>query len=165
MKADSTTEKQVLDTIESWLTAYGRRDVNQLVSLYLAEEDPAEAPTVTILGSEQNERFVGFHDVRERLMYDLRQFERASLGLRWSIVQVPTSTRGSEQPPQVAWVAAEVSGSMMIHGRTMPMAGRWTVVLERRGEQWKISHSHFSFPTDHRDLAGHREASVRGRFV
>lgn len=169
MRAERETEQGVLNTIEAWLDAYGRRDVQTLVSLYLPEDDPASAPSVTILGSEKNERYTGFKEVRERLLYDLRQFDSASLGLKWALIQVPSTPGEDGQPPAVtpgvAWVASEVSGSMIIRGRTLPLAGRWTVVLEKRDDRWMITHSHFSFPSEQQDLAGHRDASVRGRFV
>lgn len=169
MRADSQTEQGVLNTIEAWLHAYGRRDVQTLVSLYLPESDEASKPSVTILGSEKNERYAGFKEVRERLLYDLRQFDSASLGLKWSMVQVP-STAGEDGAsrqitPGVAWVACELSGSMIIRGRTLPLSGRWTVILELRDDRWLITHSHFSFPSEMQDLAGHRDAGVRGRFV
>lgn len=169
MQANPETEKGVLDTLEAWLEAYGRRDVQKLVSLYLQEPDETIAPSVTILGSEKNERYIGFREVRERLLYDLRRFDRASLGLKWSLVQVPFTPGHDGQPnvviPGMAWVASEVSGSMMIQGRTLPLSGRWTVILLKHDERWLITHSHFSFPNEQQDLAGHRDANVRGRFV
>jgi ketosteroid isomerase-like protein len=46
----------------------------------------------------------------------------------------------------VAWAAVDAVFHMAADGQEMSMPARITAVFEKRGEDWLIAQSHFSFP-------------------
>jgi ketosteroid isomerase-like protein len=51
----------------------------------------------------------------------------------------------SEAGP-VAWVAGRASVQVRVEGQKLTLTGRFTAVLEQRGDRWLLMQTHFSLP-------------------
>ena len=51
----------------------------------------------------------------------------------------------SEAGP-VAWVAGRATVQARIDGQDLTLTGRFTAVLEQRGDRWLLMQTHFSLP-------------------
>jgi ketosteroid isomerase-like protein len=46
----------------------------------------------------------------------------------------------------VAWAAGRATGQARVEGQDVTMTGRFTAVLEQRGDRWLLVQTHFSLP-------------------
>jgi ketosteroid isomerase-like protein len=46
----------------------------------------------------------------------------------------------------VAWVAGQATVQARVGGQDLALAGRFTAVLEHRGDKWLLMQTHFSVP-------------------
>jgi len=158
MLADTTIREEVLGTLEEWLDAYGHRRIEPLLTHYLPYDDER----VVVLGTDRGERYTGMNAIRRTLERDMNAFDHASMGIRWATVSAPETG----QRPPVVWAAVEVSGTITVQSRPIPLMARWSVVLEDHDQRWLIAHSHFSAPQAHfapDDLVSYR--GLIGRFT
>lgn len=131
MRADASTEKEVMATLEAFADAWVHRDLDAVLALFGPD------PDVVMLGSGADERRLGRTELREQLVRDWSQSEAVSFELGWHLV----SAAGV-----VAWVTADLTVHTTSGGTTMTLPGRLTAVLEKRAGRWRWMQSHFSLP-------------------
>jgi ketosteroid isomerase-like protein len=131
MRASPQTQAAVEETLRQWADVYSRRDVERALALIAPDDD------VVGIGTGQDEWRVGTTEFRAQLERDFSQAE--TLAVEYEPVVV------SEAGP-VAWVAGRASVQARVDGRDLGLAGRFTAVLERRGDRWLLVQTHFSLP-------------------
>jgi ketosteroid isomerase-like protein len=96
------------------------------------------------IGSDTDEGMVGPAELRKLLERALRQLDASSWHLGWHSV----SAAGS-----VAWLVADLNGQVARQGYETLVTRRVTMVLQRRGDEWLIVHSHSSLPDSQSSLS------------
>lgn len=139
MNANPETQREVLAVLEAYSDTLAARDMAGMLALFADDAD------VVLFGSGADERRVGKEALRVQAERDWSQSEAMALKYQWSSV----SAAGS-----VAWASTELTVSARINGDSVELPARFSVVLQRRGENWLIVQGHFSIPA--RDQAdGH----------
>ena len=131
MKADVMTEAAVKAVLDKVAEGYAKRNMALLLAAF------APDPDVVVYGSGADEKRIGLAELRAQAERDWSQAEATAVTYRWTSV----SAAGS-----VAWVATDAAFKVKSGGQEMTLPARITFVLEKRGEEWLIVHSHFSFP-------------------
>lgn len=131
MKANETTEAEVLRVMNKYIEAYQKRDKDGLLSLFAPDADQVH------FGTGADEKRVGRDQIGFQVERDWSQTEALAFNLTWHQI----STAGP-----VAWIAAEGLGQGQVGGQAFAFPMRMTGVLERRGDEWLLVHSHASLP-------------------
>jgi ketosteroid isomerase-like protein len=115
---------------------YKDRDLNFLISIC--------SKNINMWGSGLDEHRVGLKQVEEQLKRDWSQSEKSEIEV---VSFVPTSN-------DALWTAALCKAKLRIDGQDHVFDHfRGTLVIEKEGGAWKISHMHASFP-DYRNAEG-----------
>ncbi len=122
---------QVRIALEGFSEAYGKGDVDEIMS-YFAPED-----SLTGFGTGADERNLGWEEHRAQIERDISQSESRQVYITWFKGQVHGD---------VAWAATEWSFKIVAGGQEMEGMGRTTYVLKKYGLNWLIVQSHASLP-------------------
>jgi ketosteroid isomerase-like protein len=131
MQASPSTQAAVQATLQQWKDAYGRRDVDGALAVMAPDED------VVGIGTGPDEWRVGPAEFKAQLERDFAQSEALSVDYEPLVV--------SEAGP-VAWVAGRARVRARVEGQDVSLTGRFTAVLEQRGDRWLLMQTHFSLP-------------------
>ena len=131
MEADAQTEAEVMAVLNKLAESYTNRDWESLRAVL------APDPDVFMFGTQADEKRIGLAEIKAQAERDWSQTEAGSIDYGWNSV----SAAGD-----IAWVASDVVFKATVEGQELTLPGRLTVVLEKRGGQWLILQSHFSFP-------------------
>jgi ketosteroid isomerase-like protein len=131
VKAGAKTEAEVRATLDRYIEACARRDVDSVMELFGPD------PDLVGLGSGSDEIAMGPSALRARFERDFSQSEAISINWQWMSV--------SASGP-VAWVAGECHIGFSAGGREGSGGYRFTAVLERRGGRWLLMQTHLSAP-------------------
>jgi ketosteroid isomerase-like protein len=131
MRASPQTQAAVEASLRQWTDAYSKRDVDRALALIAPDDD------VVGIGTGQDEWRVGPEEFKAQLERDFSQAEALSVAYEPLVV----SEAGS-----VAWVAGRASVQARVAGQDLTLAGRFTAVLEQRGDRWLLMQTHFSLP-------------------
>jgi ketosteroid isomerase-like protein len=131
MKASPRTQAAVQATLQQWKDAYSRRDMDGALAVMAPDAD------VLGIGTGPDEWRVGPAEFKAQLERDFAQSEALSVDYEPLVV--------SEAGP-VAWVAARASVQVRVEGQKLTLTGRFTAVLEQRGDRWLLMQTHFSLP-------------------
>ena len=148
MRADASTEKEVMETLQAFADAWGRRDLDGVLALFGPD------PDVVVLGSGTDEKRLGRSELREQLVRDWSQSDAFCVEFGWHLV----SAAGV-----VAWVTADMTVRATIDGAAMTFPGRLTAVLEKRAGRWRWMQSHFSLPAGEQAKGESFPAHTAGR--
>ncbi len=133
MKADPQTEAAVLDVLDRFADYYYQRDFENLWRLF------ARDPDIVSSVPAQTKKPLGPKRPEPGYRRDFSQISSISAVRKWV---GPVSAAGD-----VAWVASEWLVDWSIGETESHGLVRRTFVLERRGGEWLIVHSHASFPS------------------
>ena len=115
---------------------YKDRDLDFLMSLF--------TKNINMWGSGLDEYRVGLKAVEEQLLRDWSQSQKGEIEV---LSFVPTTA-------EALWTAALCKAKVIIEGKEYIFDHlRGTLVIEKEGGLWKISHMHASFP-DYRNAEG-----------
>jgi uncharacterized protein (TIGR02246 family) len=131
MQASPQTQAAVQATLQQWKDAYSRRDVDGVLAVMAPDAD------VVGIGTGPDEWRVGAEAFKAQLARDFAQSEALSVDYEPLVV--------SEAGP-VAWVAGRARVRVRVEGQELTLAGRFTAVLEQRGDRWLLMQTHFSLP-------------------
>jgi ketosteroid isomerase-like protein len=131
MQASPSTQAAVQATLQQWKDAYSRRDVDGALAVMAPDAD------VVGIGTGPDEWRVGPEEFKAQLERDFAQSEALSVDYEPLVV--------SEAGP-VAWVAGRASVQARVEGQDVSLTGRFTAVLEQRGDRWLLVQTHFSLP-------------------
>jgi ketosteroid isomerase-like protein len=131
MKASPPTQAAVQATLQQWKDAYSQRDLGGALAVIAPDDD------VVGIGTGPDEWRVGPEEFKAQLERDFAQSE--ALGIDYQPLVV--SEAGS-----VAWVAGRATVQARVDGQDLTLTGRFTAVLEQRGDRWLLMQTHFSLP-------------------
>lgn len=131
MHADQQTTSEVKDTLNRFSDAFGKRDMDSLMSLL------APDPDVTFFGTGADEERVGPSEIQKQIRRDWAQSESTSIDFD----RLSVSSHN-----QVAWVAGDATLKATASGKEMTFPGRLTAVMEKRDGNWLIEQWHLSVP-------------------
>jgi ketosteroid isomerase-like protein len=131
MRASPRTQAAVQATLQQWKDAYSRRDVDGVLAVMAPDDD------VVGIGTGPDEWRVGPEAFKAQLERDFAQSEALSVDYEPLVV--------SEAGP-VAWVAGRARVQARVEGQDVSLTGRFTAVLEQRGDRWLLVQTHFSLP-------------------
>ncbi|QCR17474.1 DUF4440 domain-containing protein [Methanosarcina mazei] len=131
MKADSETEKAVMDVLKKFAESYAKHDLESAMSLIAPDDD------VVIYGTGADEKFMGSEAIKSQFERDWSQIEEPGLEYKW----ISVSAVGN-----VAWASMDAVFKAKIDGRKTKFSSRITEVFEKRENRWLIVQGHFSFP-------------------
>jgi ketosteroid isomerase-like protein len=131
MNASPQTQAAVQATLQQWKDAYTQRDLDRALAVIAPDDD------VVGIGTGPDEWRVGPEEFRAQIERDFAQSEALSLNYEPLVV--------SEAGP-VAWVAGRATVQARIDGQDLTLTGRFTAVLEQRGDRWLLMQTHFSLP-------------------
>lgn len=131
MKANISTETEIMEVLNRSFECYKRKDVDGMVSLFASD------PDVICYGTGEDEKRIGLKEIRAQFERDFSQCDSILCELGWHIISSAGTT---------AWVAADYLVHAVINGQKKEMIMRMSIVLERRGQKWLIMHMHGSAP-------------------
>jgi ketosteroid isomerase-like protein len=131
MNASPQTQAAVQATLQQWKDAYTQRDLDRALAVIAPDDD------VVGIGTGPDEWRVGPEEFRAQIERDFAQSEALSLNYEPLVV--------SEAGP-VAWVAGRATVQARIDGQDLTLTGRFTAILEQRGDRWLLMQTHFSLP-------------------
>lgn len=131
MRASPDTSAAIEATLRQWKAAYTERNLDAAMALIAPDDD------VVGIGTGRDEWRVGPQELRAQIERDFSQAE--ALSVEYEPVLV------SEAGP-VAWVAGHAVVQARVDGQDVSLTGRFTAVLERRGDRWLLMQTHFSVP-------------------
>ncbi len=136
MKANEKTEADVLNTMNKYMDAYQKRDIDELMRLFAPDDDQVH------FGTGADERRIGRDQLKIQAEQDWSQTDALNFNITWHQI----SAAGP-----VAWIAAEGLGQGQAGGQSFEFPVRMTGVLEKRGNEWLVVHSHTSLPSPAQD--------------
>ncbi len=131
MRADKKTEAEVISSINKFLEAYSRRDLEGTTTLLAPDQD------TLLIGTGIDEKILGIENARKQIKRDYDQASDISIKLG----PVAVSASGP-----VAWTYADSIWRIKLRDQDMIYNWRWTMVLEKRQGKWLIVQSHLSAP-------------------
>jgi ketosteroid isomerase-like protein len=131
MKASPPTQAAVQAMLQQWKDAYSQRNLDAALAVIAPDDD------VVGIGTGPDEWRVGPGEFKAQLERDFAQSEALSVDYEPLVV--------SEAGP-VAWVAGRARVQARVEGQDVAMSGRFTAVLEQRGDCWVLVQTHFSLP-------------------
>lgn len=131
LAADPGVEKEVKALLDTYATAFEKKDVAAVMSLFAPDTN------VAFVDSDTELPFSGSDKIREAYTRDFSHMESATLKYSGTIV----GSKGD-----MAWFATAIRASVVVDGEKMTVPAQWSAVLEKRGGKWLIVQSHFSFP-------------------
>ncbi len=131
MKADEKTEAAVIESLNKFVQAYSKKDLDGVLSLF------APDPDVMFIGTGKDEKCFGLMELKSQVEYDWSQCETLSMEIGWSTVSMAGN---------VAWLAADVIVRATAGLQEVSVPVRLTAVLEKREDQWFFVQWHGSLP-------------------
>lgn len=122
---------EVRITLDSFFEAYGRGDLDEVMSYYLADE------RIIGLGTGADERNLGWEEHRAQIERDLGQSSSRRLTIDW----FKAAGKGD-----VAWAATEGPAWAATEAGEFTATLRMSFVLLRTDDGWKIVLGHGSVP-------------------
>lgn len=132
MKADKQTQAEVTLTLKAMFEAYGKRDLNGVLSFW------APDPDAVIIGSGKDEKCEGINQFVKNLRRDWEQSDSVTIEHK----DIAVSMAGS-----VAWFATDIIFHGKVDADNFAYPTRLTGVLEKRDGNWLLMQLHLSTPS------------------
>ena len=136
MNAEPAVQTAVKAILNDLAASYSNRDIKRLLAGFAPDLD------VVMFGTGADERRTGLTEIRTQAERDWSQTDASA----FSFGEIAVSAVGS-----VAWAAADCVFQVEAGGQRMTLPGRFTGVLEKRGDKWLVAQAHFSLPAMEQD--------------
>lgn len=130
---DEETYSVILEKLGKASEAYQAKDAEGFMRLVSDRDD------VVFVGSSENDVTVGKSDIKVVLEHDFEIFD--SITITFGEVMM-------SRHAECVVVFAEVESEVVVGDDVSEIAARQTFVFELIDSDWKIAHSHFSFPQE-----------------
>jgi ketosteroid isomerase-like protein len=131
MKANQTVYSEVKAALDNLVDSYASRDIKRLLSCIAPDTD------VIMYGTGVDEKRLGLAGIQVQAERDWAQTDAGSFILNEPMI----SAAGT-----IAWVSSDIVFRVELGGQAMAFPGRFTGVLEKRGDRWLVVQAHFSLP-------------------
>lgn len=131
MKALKNTESDIMDVLDKYAQAYSDKDIESMMSLF------ADDPDLVVIGTGEDEWIEGYNELKTGFKRDFSQADNIKI----IFDKVTISSSGN-----FAWVSSKMAMICEIGVEGIKLSGRLSLVLEKRDNNWLITHIHFSLP-------------------
>jgi len=132
---DVNSEKEkVALVLENYVIASEGQDIGLIKKIY------AEEPDIAIFGTSSGEQLIGWEAISNALQ---RQFNAS----QETYISVSDQRVNINETGNTAWFSEIINYNYVYQGKAKKYEGlRFTGVLEKRNDEWKIVQSHMSVP-------------------
>jgi ketosteroid isomerase-like protein len=131
MKADQTTQSQVVHCFKGMFEAYKKKDLQGVLGFWAPDQD------ITVIGTGEDEKCCGAIKYTENLLRDWEQADITSIGVKDFTVSAALP---------VAWLNADLTMNFQVGGKDQSITGRLTGVMEKRNGKFMWTQMHYSVP-------------------
>ncbi len=131
MKADEKTQSEIMEVLNEYAKAYLDKDIESMMSLFVDNSD------FVAIGTGKDEWINGHKQLEKGFRRDFSQTDNIEIVFE----KVTISNNG-----RISWLSAIMIINAEISGEEVILSGRLSMVLEKREDQWLITHIHFSLP-------------------
>ncbi len=128
--ADPQTEKEIKELSETFLKAYEKKDLAELMNLFAPDKE------VVVLDNSPSGRHVGLEEIKAAFEREFADTPKVTMKTDWM------SVGGMGD---VAWFAAELTAKMESPEEKLTIPIRWSGLLTKREGKWVFLLAHFSF--------------------
>lgn len=127
------TEKVAL-VLEKYVIANEKQDIQ------LVHEIWAEDPDIVVLGTNSDEKIVGWDQIESQLQRQFDSFQDTYISVRDQVINI-------NETGNTAWFSEIMNYNYIYQGEAVQFEGlRFTGVLEKKDGEWYIVQSHISIP-------------------
>lgn len=132
---DLNLEKEkVALVLEKYVIANEKQEMN------LVQEIWASDPDIVVLGTNSDEKIVGWEQIRSTLQRQFDSFDDTYISVRDQVINI-------NETGNTAWFSEIMNYNYIYQGRAIQFEGlRFTGVLEKKDGEWHIVQSHISIP-------------------
>ena len=131
MKLTAQQEKEIIETLQKYSTAYQKKDIRAFSSLFSRE--------ITGFGSGPDEVITDHPSFIRQMKRDISQA---------TILSVEFPDRNIFGDGRIAWLTSTCIFTFTVDGSGKQiLSGRSTMVLRNTGSRWLIEQVHFSLPS------------------
>ncbi|MBN3036584.1 MAG: nuclear transport factor 2 family protein [Bacteroidales bacterium] len=113
---------------------------NEKQEIGLVQEIWAPDPDIVVIGTESDEKLIGWDEIRKVMQRQFDSFEETYISVRDQIIKI-------NETGNTAWFSEIVNYNYIYHGEARSYEGlRFTGVLEKKNGDWMIVQSHMSIP-------------------
>jgi len=132
LSKEDKAEAEITAVLNKYFDAYKQKDRDKALSCF------ANEPSTVLIGTEPDEKIVGYDELKEQIAKDFEKYEFTKIDLPWKTV----SLKGS-----IALLTAEVDFAMKVGEKEQKGVARLTAAMEKKKDEWLIVQSHFSLPS------------------
>lgn len=130
---DVEKEKVAL-VLEKYVIANEKQDMD------LVQEIWASEPDIVVLGTNSDEKIIGWEQIRSTLQRQFDSFEDTYISVRDQVINV-------NETGNTAWFSEIMNYNYIYQGEAKQFEGiRFSGVLEKKNDEWFIVQSHISIP-------------------
>ncbi len=127
-------KEKVALVLEKYVIANEKQDLD------LVKEIWASSPDIVVIGTNSDEKIIGWEEIRSTLQRQFVSFEETYISIHNQIIEV-------NETGNTAWFSEIVNYNYIYQGEAKQFEGlRFTGVLEKINDEWYIVQSHMSIP-------------------
>lgn len=136
-KVDLDKEKAaVSQVLEKYVTANQTKDMNLVKEIWSNDDN------IVIFGTDLDEKLVGWSQIQEIIKKQYQTIDQSYISVNDQNITV-------SQTGKTAWFSEILEYNFIFDGKPVSYENvRFTGVVEKMGEQWKIVQSHLSIPAE-----------------
>ena len=137
-KGTCVNKEEELTKVENVLEKYVMANENQDFSLI--EQIWAPDDDIVLIGTDSDEKLIGWNQINKAIKHQFAEFED-------TYISVIDQNISMNETANTAWFSEVLNYNFIYHGKAQSFEGiRFTGVLEKRKENWKLVQCHISIP-------------------
>ena len=126
--------EKVALVLEKYVIANEKQDMDLVYEIWAAD------PDIVVLGTNSDEKIVGWEQIRSTLQRQFDSFEDTYISVRDQVINI-------NETGNTAWFSEIMNYNYIYQGEAKQFEGlRFTGVLEKKDGEWFIVQSHISIP-------------------
>lgn len=126
--------EKVALVLEKYVIAMEKQDIELVHEIWAAD------PDIVVLGTNSDEKIVGWEQIKSQLERQFSSFEDTYISVRDQVININESGN-------TAWFSEIMNYNYIYQGEALQFEGlRFTGVLEKKDGDWYIVQSHISIP-------------------
>ena len=120
--------------LEKYVMANENKDFSLIEQIWATDED------IVLIGTDSDEQFVGWEEIRPAIQHQFAEFEDTYISILDQMINI--SEEGN-----TAWFSQFINYNFIYKGQARSFKGiRYTGVMVKRDGTWKMVQSHLSIP-------------------
>lgn len=127
-------KEKVALVLEKYVIANEKQDIDLVYEIWAAD------PNIVVLGTNSDEKIVGWDQIKDQLQRQFDSFQDTYISVRDQVVNI-------NETGNTAWFSEIMNYNYIYQGEALQFEGlRFTGVLEKKDGEWYIVQSHISIP-------------------